>query len=81
MRLTTRIELATTMLKDEVLGNPSKICDGHLPLHTVLDICNICSPKGMFNNSIGGEGVGVNTPSIEASLEKQTFTCEGLKEK
>jgi hypothetical protein len=81
VKSTTGIELATTMLEDEVPGNPFKIWDGRLPLCTMLDICNICSPKGMFNNYIGGEGVGVNKPSLEASLEEQTLTPKGLKKK
>jgi hypothetical protein len=81
MRSTIGIELATTMLEDKALGNPSKIWHGCLPLHIVSNICNICSPKGMFNNFIGGESVGEDKPSLEASLEKQTLTSKGLKEK
>lgn len=81
MRSTIGIELATTMLEDEALGNSSKIWDGCLPLHIVSNIFNICLPKGMLNNSIGGESVGVDKPSFEASLEKQPLTPEGVKEK
>ncbi len=81
MKSTIGIELVTTMLEDEAPRNPFNIWDGHLPLHTMLDLCNICSSKGMFNNSIGNEGVGVNKPSLETSLEEQTLTLEGLKKK
>jgi hypothetical protein len=35
----------------------------------------------MLKNSIRGVGVGVDKPSPEASLEEQTLTFKGLKEK
>ncbi len=56
------------MPKDEAHGNPFEIWDGHLPLCIMFDICKICLPKGMFKNSI--KGVGVDKPSLEASLEE-----------
>jgi hypothetical protein len=62
------IELITTVLEDEALGNPSKIWDECLLLHIVSDICNICSPKGMFKNFVGG--VCVDKPLPETSLKE-----------
>jgi hypothetical protein len=35
----------------------------------------------MLKNSIGGESVGVDKPSLEASLEEKILTLEGFKEK
>ncbi len=64
MRSTIGIELTTTVLKDEAPRNPFKIWDGCLPLHIVSNNYNIGSPKGLFNNSIRGEGVGVDKPSL-----------------
>jgi hypothetical protein len=52
------------VLKDEAPRNPFKIWDGCLPLHIVSNNYNIGSPKGLFNNSIRGEGVGVDKPSL-----------------
>lgn len=68
MRSIIKIELIATMLEDEALGNPFEIWDGHLLLHIVSDICNICSPKGMLRNFVGG--VCVDKPFPETSLEE-----------
>ncbi len=73
--ITIGIELTTTMPEDESFGIPFEKWDGCLPLCTLLDICNNCSPKGMRTNSIGG--ANVNKSSFETSLEEQT-TFEGL---
>ncbi len=69
MRSIIGIKLTATMLEDEALGNPSEIWDGRLLLHIVLDIYNICSPKGMLRNFVGG--VCVDKPFPETSLEDQ----------
>ncbi len=63
MRLTT-----APVPEDEAHGNPFEIWDGRLLLCIVFDICKVCSPKGMLKNSI--RGVGVDKPSLEASLEE-----------
>jgi hypothetical protein len=65
--------------KEEALGNPLEIWDGHLHLRIMIDMCNNCSTKSMFKIFV--RGVGVDKPSLEASLEEQTLTSKGLEGK
>jgi hypothetical protein len=65
------------MLKDKALGTPFEKWNGHLPLHIMSNTCNDYSPKSMFTNFVGGEGVG--KPSPKTSFREQT-TSKGLKE-
>jgi hypothetical protein len=62
------IKLIAIVLEDETFGNPFEIWDEHLLLHIVSNICNICSPKGMFRNFVGG--VCVDKPLPKTSLEE-----------
>ncbi len=78
MRLIIGIDSVAIVVEDEAFGNPFEIWDGCLPLHIVLNICNICSAKGMFRNFVGG--VCVDKSSHETSLEKQTLTPNSLEE-
>lgn len=77
-KTTIGIELAATMQKDKALGIPFEKWNGYLPLHTMLNTCNNCSPKSMFTNFVGGERVG--KPSPKTSFKEQT-TSKGLKQK
>jgi hypothetical protein len=70
------IELTAIVLENEALGNPSKIWDGHLLLHIMSNICNICSPKGMLKNFVGG--VCVDKPLPKPPLKKKTLTSNNL---
>jgi hypothetical protein len=65
--------------KDKAPKNPFEIWDGCFDLHTMIDICNNCSLKNMLKIFVGG--VGLNKPSLEASLEEQTITFKGLEGK
>ncbi len=62
------------MPKGKACGNPFEIWDGRLPLHTMIDMCNNCSPKSNFNCFFGG--VGLDKPLLETSLEAQTLTSK-----
>ncbi len=77
MRSTIVIELITIVPKDKAPRNPYKQWNGRLPLCTMSNIYNNCSPKCMIMNYVGG--ANVNKPSPKTWLEEQTSTFEGLQ--
>ncbi len=79
MKSTIGIELVTIVPKEKAPRNPSEKWNGHLPLCTMSNTYNSCSPKCMLMNDVGG--VSLNKPSPKTSLEEQTLTFEGLQEK